>query len=213
MRLKKTLKLLIIPVLISFLLTLLVYGSLPEQISTHWDASGDADMSRPRFILLLTSLLPGLFIFFLAKLNHLHTEQNDRVYSGTSIFLVIFLIGFHWYIIFGILGFLINLSMLIRVMIALLFLLTGKYLLSLEDRVRFSIQTPWTLEHDEVWLSTQRFGGKMFVIMGLLLLVTLFTTGATAFFILAAAVLVIISSLFIYSHKRERAFKSSISSN
>ena len=34
------------------------------------------------------------------------------------------------------------------------------------------IRTPWTLSNDEVWNKTHRLGGKLFMLMGLLLMLS-----------------------------------------
>jgi uncharacterized membrane protein len=72
------------------------------------------------------------------------------------------------------------------------------------------IRTPWTLASDEVWLRTHRFGGRLFVLAGLVLLVSAVLGGGwvvAAIAIGSAAVLSVVYSYVVY--RRVEGFKES----
>src|SRR5438477_258607 len=74
------------------------------------------------------------------------------------------------------------------------------------------IRTPWTLASEEVWLRTHRFGGRLFVLAGLVLLVSAFLGGGWVVASIAiglAAVLSVVYSYLIY--RRVEGVESEVS--
>ncbi|KJE28001.1 sdpI/YhfL family protein [Geobacillus kaustophilus] len=71
------------------------------------------------------------------------------------------------------------------------------------------IRTPWTLESETVWNKTHRFGGKVFITMGILSMLTVFWRGEMQFvlFILVIAfgnIYVIVQSFLYYQQEQRK---------
>jgi uncharacterized membrane protein len=203
---RKMLWVLAIPALLSLVLTLILYAVIPSVIATSWDASGEPEHTRPRYILLLTSLLPLVFILMLHKTGNL---MDTKLHGTVAGFSTVILIGYHWYIIARIFSIDIALSIMVRLLISAVFAVTGLYLRQLRQRTKYAIHTAWTLEHDQVWLDTQHVGGKIFLIAAVVLAVTSPLRQAAGFFILAAVIISLAGSIFVYSRNREKRFISS----
>lgn len=195
-----------VPALLSLVLTLVLYTAIPSEITTSWDASGDPEHTRPRYILLLTSLLPLVFILMLHKTGNLMKTKLHGTVAGFS---TVILIGYHWYVIARVFSIDIALGLMVRLLIAAVFAVTGMYLRHLRQRTKYAIHTPWTLEHDEVWLDTQHVGGMIFLIAAAVLAATSPLRQAAGFFILAAVIISLAGSIFVYSRNREQRFISS----
>jgi len=59
-------------------------------------------------------------------------------------------------------------------LIGLLFIILGNYFGKIKMNWFMGIRTPWTLSSEEVWNKTHRFGGKMFILAGLLMMAQIF---------------------------------------
>jgi uncharacterized membrane protein len=203
---KKLLWVLAVPAILSLVLTLILYTVIPSEIATSWDASGDPEHTRPRYILILTALLPLVFIFILHKTGNL---METKLHGTVAGFATVILIGYHWYIIARVFSIDIALSLIVRILIAAIFAVTGSYLRNLRQRTKYAIHTPWTLDHDRVWLDTQHAGGMIFFVAAAVLAITSPLGQAAGFFTLAAVVIAIAASVFVYSRNREKRFISS----
>ncbi|MCF7941658.1 MAG: SdpI family protein [Spirochaetia bacterium] len=186
---------------LSIIATAAVYSSLPEMIPTSWDASGIIDTLKPRTHLILTALLPALFIFLLVKVPSINLEsesyrQHTRLYTVASLLLVAFLLIIHWFSILASLGTFLQTHILIQLMISLLFIITGFMIPGSDQNSRFSLRTPWTLEHAQVQRRTQKLAGKAFIISGIITGMAVILEPTAAFWVVTAAVAGLI--LFIY---------------
>ncbi|MBV8490241.1 MAG: SdpI family protein, partial [Candidatus Eremiobacteraeota bacterium] len=57
------------------------------------------------------------------------------------------------------------------VLVGALLVLIGNYLPKIRKNFFLGIRTPWTLASDEVWLRTHRFGGWVFTIGGIAIVI------------------------------------------
>lgn len=51
----------------------------------------------------------------------------------------------------------------------MLFIVLGNYMPKTRSNWFVGIRTPWTLSSEETWVKTHRFGGKLFVLIGIML--------------------------------------------
>jgi uncharacterized membrane protein len=61
------------------------------------------------------------------------------------------------------------------------------------------IRTPWTMSSDVVWDKTHKMGGKLFMMMGLIMILSVFL-GSTSAYIMIAGILAVVIYLFWYSY-------------
>jgi uncharacterized membrane protein len=63
------------------------------------------------------------------------------------------------------------------------------------------VRTPWTLSSDEVWRKTHRFSGKLFMLLGLLMIVAAALLPEMAIFVVVmAGALVSVVGMLAYSY-------------
>ena len=102
------------------------------------------------------------------------------------------------------LGVQISMTVLCCLLIGILFLALGNYLPKLQHNYTVGIKIAWALADEDNWERTHRFGGKLMVVSGLLMVLLAFISswlGDTATFILLI-ILTLISSIvpMIYSY-------------
>ena len=86
-------------------------------------------------------------------------------------------------------GYNINISTYIPLLVGLLFIIIGNYMGKIKMNWFMGIRTPWTLSSEETWNKTHQLGGKLFMISGLLIAIQVFLPEkyALPIFILAIA--------------------------
>lgn len=170
-------------IIISSLITLLpmVFGiifwnELPEQMTTHWGIDGAADgQSSAAFAVfglpLILLVINWLCIFF-TSLDKKNAEQNPKVFG--IIFWIIPVISLltNGLIYATAFGKQLNVALLMPALFGLLLIFIGNYLPKCKQNYTMGIKIKWTLENEENWNATHRFGGKAWVLGGLLILFT-----------------------------------------
>ncbi|MGM0432259.1 MAG: SdpI family protein [Spirochaetota bacterium] len=215
MSIRKTLKLLFIPTALSVIGTLAVYGFLPETVPTNWNSAELVQEQRPRIVLLLTAVIPALFIYVLSALPSTDPESPDytkyeEAYKIASMLLVAFLIIIHWSIISAALGVFFHISLLVRPVLGLLFILVGRLLSKrAHNPGTLSLRTPWTLEHPQVREKTQQFGGRGFVLCGLVAILSVLLPAKAAFMMIILAVAALVFSIYLYSYLQDKKLAGS----
>lgn len=171
-------KILLILTIISFLGTLFIYSSLPEEIPIHWGINGEVDNYASKPFAILIGLLPlGVYLLMLVlpKIDPKRESysKHKKAYRITSIAIVIVLIITNWMSLLTALGYEVNISIIINLFVGILFIIIGNYMPQIRNNYFFGIRNPWTLSNENVWRKTHRLGGYGFVISGLLFILSI----------------------------------------
>lgn len=213
------------PVVIAAMLvfTAVVYPLLPERIPTHWNFRGEVDGWSGRLwgSLLAPVVSAGIWVL-LPVLRRVDPRRRnyDRFESTFWLLvnlLVVFFAGIHVLTLGVALGWAIDMTRTILVIVGLMFAVLGNYLPRLRSNWWMGIRTPWTLESDAVWRSTHRLAGYTFVIGGLAtavsaLLPSPIAIGLAMAAMMTAAVVPAIYSYVAFQRERREAERSGSSS-
>lgn len=197
-------------ILLPILLGLIFWNDLPEQVTTHWGADGNADgwSSRPIAIFSLpvfTLIIHWFCIFFTAK-DPKNKEQNNKVFGlvlwicpTVSLFAsgMIYSASFGKELYANLIGLLV---------IGLMFVVIGNYLPKCKQNCTIGIRVKWALENEENWNATHRIGGKIWVAGGLLMMACVFLPEAIIPWILVTsmAVLAVVPIIYSYQYYRKQ---------
>ncbi len=199
-----------IVILLPILFGLVFWNDLPEQMTTHWGIDGTADgwseravavFALPLFILAVH----WLCVFCTAK-DPRNKGQNRKVFR-----LVLWIIpmislftnGMMYAVSFGKE---IQPYFMTNLLLGVAFVVIGNYLPKCKQNYTIGIKVKWTLENEENWNATHRFGGKVWVIGGLLLLSCVFLPERMVLWVTIPAMLVLVIIPIIYSwqyHKKQ----------
>ncbi|WP_051348797.1 SdpI family protein [Peribacillus kribbensis] len=80
------------------------------------------------------------------------------------------------------------------------FVVLGNYMPQVKPNYFVGIKTPWTLNHETVWKKTHRFGGKVFMICGVLFMVSVLLPQPYKEPLLMPGILIILISPVAYSY-------------
>ncbi len=150
-----------------------VWNDLPGTVATHWGVDGVADGFGSKvfavvgipLVLLAVQVLMLLFMSFSKEAK----TQNPKILAVT-----------YW--IIPVLSVLVNgityavalkkefeYMLLMPILVGLLFVVLGNYLPKTNQNHSLGIKLLWTFANQENWNKTHRFGGKIWVLCGLVL--------------------------------------------
>ena len=165
-------------ILIPILVGLLLWDKLPDQMVTHWDANGVPNGWSSKLFTVVG--LPAFLLFvhwicFLAtKMDPKAANHPTKIMSlvywicpATAIFCMISIYG-------EALGYPISVDRIGVIFTGLIFIIIGNYLPKCQHNYTVGIKVPWTLNSEENWNRTHRFAGPLWVISGVLFIITAF---------------------------------------
>lgn len=196
----------IILILCSYVLSLLAIPYLPNEVAIHWNVAGEPDgfMSKWWGALLFPILFTGIvaLIVFLPKVDPRkeNYEKFEKVYRIFLHVFVLFLFSIHVVTLAYNIGIPVQVDVVVPIGVGMLFIVLGNYMPKIKPNYFIGIRTPWTLENEVVWQKTHRVGGKVFVIMGVLIMLTVFVTSVWRFIFLMIVVFGGTMYLFIQSY-------------
>ncbi|MCK0068866.1 SdpI family protein [Kordiimonas laminariae] len=154
------------------------------EIPVHWNINGEVDRTASPLGALLG--VPGTFIIVLLILSFLkqleprreHLEQSGKAFQAITIGVSIVILIAQGMIISAAFGYAtITINTLVGG-IGLMFAVMGNYLGKLKSTFFVGIRTPWTLSSETVWKKTHRLAGKLYVVIGLIIIALSFLVSA-----------------------------------
>jgi uncharacterized membrane protein len=121
-------------------------------------------------------------------------------FEGIIIAIMLFMLGLHIIILRAALGYPVAMERVLPIGMGALFAVIGNLLPRARPNWFVGIRTPWTLSSDRVWEKTHRFGGRVFVASGILMLVAGLAAQQWTPVLLFTVVLVCVGSVLAYSY-------------
>lgn len=194
-------------VVAAVVVSIFYYPKLPEEMVTHWDASGSPNGYSSRlFGAWLLPLLMSVVWLILRAVPHIDPRRaNYEKFSGMYDALVILILGFmlamHVVVLMAATGAPIKMERVAMPIVGAFIATMGLLIPKAHPNWFVGIRTPWTLTSDLSWERTHRIGGPLFVLLGVLMIVTAFIMPEIAVWVLVAAVVGIVIFLFAYSYQ------------
>lgn len=203
----------LVSVAASIAVSALCYSRLPERVISHWNFAGQADgwSSRNFHVFFFPSMLVGMYLLFLIlpsidpkKERYVEFVKIYNIFRSmiVLIFLAIYLVATLVNI-----GYSINVGLVVPSIIGLMMIVMGNYMGKIKNNWFMGIRTPWTLSSENVWIKTHRLGGLMFVLFGIILILTPWMPqqlGMAAFItgILCVTIVPMAASYFFYKNEK-----------
>jgi uncharacterized membrane protein len=203
-------------VVAAVLISAVFYPRLPETLPSHWNLRGQPDgfVHKPFGPFLGPAMMAGVLLVFMAlpaispRGFRFETFRPVWAILEGSILGLLFLI--HALALMQAMGKPVDMNRGVVAGAGILLVILGNFMGKVTRNFFVGIRTPWTLASEEVWLRTHRFGGRLFVLAGLVLVVSAFLGGGWIVVPVAvgsAAVLSVVYSYLVY--RRIEGFKES----
>jgi len=166
----------ILLVLFAILASFYFYPRFPDKVPIHWNIAGEVDNygSRTTGAFLFPAIILGMYLLFLVlpyiDPKKKRYEQFRKVYHVFKNVLVFFMVALYFITSLNALGYQIPVGLWTPILVGLLFIIIGNYMGKIKSNWFIGIRTPWTLSSEEVWNKTHRFGGKVFILGGILMM-------------------------------------------
>lgn len=155
-------------------LTALVYERLPERLATHFDLQGNANgwMSRAVGAWFVPVFALGLWAFVRFVPRILPSQERKRLGETSAALMAAmttaFMAAVHVLILYVALVPGASLMRPVWIVLGAFYVAIGLVLPRFKRNALMGIRTPWTLTSDENWARTQRVGGYVMVLGGVL---------------------------------------------
>jgi uncharacterized membrane protein len=192
-------------ILLSVVVSIYFYPQIPEKMASHWNAKGEVDGYMSKFwgLFMMPSMLAGIGLLFFAipRIDPLkaNIEKFRKYYDGFIILFSIFFLSANVQIILWNLGVKISPNVMLTIGLGLLFFYIGILCEHSKRNWFIGIRTPWTLSSEKVWDKTNKVGGKLFKIAGVIIFVSVFFQNYALFFIIIPTLVIVVYTI-IYSY-------------
>ena len=216
---KPSLRMTIVAILIistQILVSLVTYPFLPGIMPSHWNAIGQIDGYAPKLLLAvlwpLVSAASYSFLILVMTISHRlgfqRPEKTQAIAQQLSLATLLLLLVIQLTATAIALGFHIDITFIISLAMSILLIFTGNYMGKLRRNYWAGIRTPWTIVSDVVWERTHRFGGWLFVGVGLVGMAMSFVPVAHVWTMIVLFLIVsIIPALYSYKIYRQQSFR------
>ncbi len=198
-------------VLLPILFGIIYWNDLPDIMAIHWGPNGKADGFSSKaftvFALPLILLVIHLACVFFTLLDKNQKEQNKKVLSimfwivpaislisNSAIYNAAFDKEFET-------------KIWLSILIGIMFIFIGNYLPKIKQNKTIGIKIYWTLTNEVNWNKTHRFSGKLWILCGIVILISTFLPINSILFIfistLSAVVLPLAYSYNIYRKQKK----------
>ncbi|MDD8048462.1 MAG: SdpI family protein [Thomasclavelia sp.] len=198
----------------TIILILVLLSLMPSKVPVHWDTNGNTQMGSKYFMIIIY-LLPLLIYYgmeFTKKIDpkRKKLEMNKKNYEMLKIIVSGFFVVIEVFVTYMIFNPHLKIQSAILLIVGLLLVLLGNYIPRVPQNYMLGIKTPWGYDNEVVWNKTQRVGGYSFVVIGILLMFSIFLPETMAMILLIALLVIDIIGVTIYSYlvyKKETSVK------
>ena len=181
-----------------------LYPNLPDQIPTHWNIEGEVDdyTAKPWGVVIMP--LAAIFVFVVMRLiptispKGFRTDNFMDVVNVFTVAIVGFMSGVAVLVLLEANGQDVRINEMIFAGVGLLFIVLGNYMGKVRKNFFIGIRTPWTLASDEVWSRTHRLGGKVFVLIGIFMMLNGFVRFPVQWLIASIVVVALLPVIYSY---------------
>lgn len=182
-------------ILIPILVGLALWDRLPEQVPVHWDINGAVDGYAAKVQAVLA--MPLLLVVFQwicaigTSLDPKKKNINDKMFTLVLWIIPVTSLVCNSMVYATALGHQINVNVIMPLFMGALFIIIGNYLPKCKQSYTMGIKLPWTLENEENWNKTHRFAGFIWVVGGVIIMLSAIIGAFWIFFVLLIPMVVV----------------------
>jgi uncharacterized membrane protein len=197
------------------LITLVVLRILPDIVPTHYSLSGNADRYGSKYemlVLPIITILMGFFWVWMAK-NALKNKEkgaqnlkvlfwSDIIMTLTYTVITVWFLYMSYYQTEQIYSSDVDFMKILSTCLSIGLILLGNILPKCKPNRLIGIRTKRTLANESTWYKTHRFGGKVYLLGGVLMtILCIFVfNGVTALLLSLSGFIIISILIVIYSY-------------
>ena len=182
---------------------LILFDRLPGQLPILYTFEGEVNMLADKIVCI--TLIPAIcavITLVLAILLRSFIKRSAGFYLAVLMTAPIFSCSIEaMTLAVGAFGFAVTDMTITMILVGVLFYLLGAIVPAVGPNSLMGARFPWIMDDDDLWNRTQRMGGKLFLLLGIVLVFVTFATGEdTALKMLIGGVLGVVVFSGIYSY-------------
>ena len=193
--------------LLPCILGIVMWNDLPERMPIHWNLGGEVDNYTSKGIAVFA--FPALMAAFNLLLHFLSSFEKKREnYSKALTTMTYWLIPVISIIavpmsILGGMGIDTKIQIIIPALAGLMLVFVGNYLPKCKQNSTMGIKIPWTLKSEENWNKTHHMAGFLWIVCGVLVIISAFIKGGLWLMLVIIFIAVIVPTVYSFVlHKR-----------
>ncbi|UTW64734.1 SdpI family protein [bacterium SCSIO 12741] len=189
-----------------FIYLALIWSGLPESVPIHWDAEGNIDDWGPKITLLLIPiLLPLLTYAVFLIVPTIDPKKKIKNMGGKfyqlRFWMTLFMSVLALYILYSSKEQAAAPPDILFILLGLLFVVMGNYFKTIRPNYFLGIRSPWTLENEQIWRKTHSFAGTLWLVGGMVIVLTgLLLSGSLMMVVFVTVTLIIGLVPYVYSY-------------
>jgi uncharacterized membrane protein len=182
------------------------WSSAPDRIPVHWGFSGQPDRFGGRFEGLLSMPLVAIGIYLLLLLlprvdpGRANYPAFAGTYATLRLAVLVMIAAIDVMILLAMRGHHVEVGAWISLLVGGLMVVVGNLLGKVRPNWFVGVRTPWTLSSKRAWTGTNRLGGWLFVIGGILMMATAAVRAPWAMLTVAGFLAAGVCGLVVYSY-------------
>ena len=198
--------------LLPMLIGLLLWNRLPDIMTSHWGGDGVADgtASKAFMVFGVPAMMAALNLVCILA-TAIDPKQAGQSKKAISIvfwimpMICLAVMG----MVYGIaLGKTMDVFLLMPLLLGVMFVVLGNYMPKVKQNARLGVKIYWTLHNEENWNKTHRFAGKVWVIGGVVVMLTALLPAKWMVAVMLPAILLLAFAPMVYSYCIYRRHKA-----
>ena len=209
---KRTLLLTSLVLLIPMIAGLLLWDKLPDQIPIHWNIHGEVDNwgGKGFAVFGIAGLMLAMqwLCFFSSMADPKYKNYSPKMFKVVLWICPVIALFLYLLVYAAALGYPVPIETVMPLLVGAMFIIIGNWLPKMRQTYTMGIKLPWTFASEENWNATHRFSGKVWVIGGLVTMVTAFFGNFWILLIVLMA-MVVLPTLYSYLYYRRHGKEDS----
>ncbi|MGD9569588.1 MAG: SdpI family protein [Sedimentibacter sp.] len=191
---------------VTLIIGLISYSHLPEQIPIHFNIAGDVDNYGGKIYIFLAPIIILFMIVTAEVARNVDPKKNSYSKFNKQYYMIFFLVSLLMLSVqLYTLAYsknikVLNISIFMPFAVGLLFTIIGNSMPKFKQNFYAGIRTSWSLSDEEIWFKTHRFGGKIWFIGGILMMISSILPDNIKMLIFFGAVILLTLAPMIYSY-------------
>lgn len=165
-------------ILLPIVAGIILWDQLPDSMPAHWNFDGEVDRwtSKATAVFFYPFLLLAVHWICIigTSLDPKRKNQPEKVLTLLMWLLPVMSIVLNGSIYAVAMNKDVNIEVIISLLVGVIFTIIGNYLPKCKQNYTIGIKIPWTLDSEENWNRTHRFGGIVWTISGIIIILLSF---------------------------------------
>lgn len=165
-------------ILLPIVAGIILWDQLPDSMPAHWNFDGEVDRwtSKATAVFFYPFLLLAVHWICIVgtSLDPKRKNQPEKVLTLLMWLLPVMSIVLNGSIYAVAMNKDVNIEVIISLLVGVIFTIIGNYLPKCKQNYTIGIKIPWTLDSEENWNRTHRFGGIVWTISGIIIILLSF---------------------------------------